>query len=257
MLLPLTFIQDVPTQLPPNCEIGAVLPRADPRDAFVLKAGRQKCSLAQLPPGSVVGTSSIRRTAQIALKYPHLRIHDVRGNVGTRLRKLDAEDSQFDAVILAAAGLLRLDLGHRISHFLDSSDGNMLHAVGQGAIGIENRSDDIEMKETLRLVNHMPTFLAVTCERSLLRTLEGGCSAPLGVETRWVRQQDGKILDSVLLMKAIVVSLDGTSSAEVEMEEVIESVQQAEAFGVRVATELCTRGADKILTEVSGDPYKV
>lgn len=241
----------MPTQLPPNCEIAAVLPREDPRDAFVLKAGRQKCSLAQLPPGSVVGTSSIRRTAQIALKYPHLRVLDVRGNIGTRLRKLDAEDSQFDAIVLAAAGLIRLDLGHRISHFLDSSDGNMLYAVGQGAIGIETRSDDVEVKETLRLVNHMPTFLAVTCERSLLKTLEGGCSAPLGVETRWVKQQDGKQSDSALLMKALVVSMDGMSSAEVEMEEVIESVQQAEGFGVRVATELSTRGADKILAEVS------
>jgi hydroxymethylbilane synthase len=240
----------VPTQLPPNCEIGAVLPREDPRDAFVLKAGRPKCSLAELPPGSVVGTSSIRRTAQIALKYPHLRIQDVRGNVPTRLQKLDAENSPFHAVILAAAGLLRLGLGHRISHFLDSSDGNMLYAVGQGAIGIENRSDDPQVKRVLSLVNHMPTFLAITCERSLLRFLEGGCSAPLGVETRWVKGRGGKQSESALLMKAIVVSVDGTSSAEVEMEEEIESVEEAEAFGVKVATELTCRGADKILAEI-------
>jgi hydroxymethylbilane synthase len=247
----------VPTQLPPNCEIGAVLRREDPRDAFVLKAGRQKSSLADLPPGSVVGTSSIRRTAQIALQYPHLRIQDMRGNVGTRLRKLDAEDSTFDAIILAAAGLIRLDLSSRISHFLDSSDGNMLYAVGQGAIGIENRSDDVKVKETLRRVNHMPTFLAITCERSLLRILEGGCSAPLGVETRWVKGRGDKDSNSVLMMKAIVVSVDGTSSAEVEMEEKVESVEQAEAFGVRVATQLCTKGADKILAEVSQNPYRL
>lgn len=240
----------MPTQLPPNCEIGAVLPRADPRDAFVLKTGRQKCSLAELPPGSVVGTSSIRRTAQIALKYPHLRIQDVRGNIPTRLRKLDAEDSPFDAVILAAAGLIRIDLGHRISHFLDSSDGNMLYAVGQGAIGIENRSDDSEVKEALRLVNHIPTFLAITCERSLLRTLEGGCSAPLGVETMWVKGRGGEKSDSALLIKAIVVSVDGTSSVEIEMEEQIESVEEAEAFGIKVATELSNKGADKILAEI-------
>ena len=240
----------MPTQLPPNCQIGAVLPREDPRDAFVLKAGRQKSSLADLPPGSVIGTSSIRRTAQVALKYPHLRIQDVRGNVPTRLRKLDAEDSPFDALILAAAGLIRLELGDRISHFLDSSDGNMLYAVGQGAIGIENRSNDSEMREALALVNHMPTFLAVTCERSLLRTLEGGCSAPLGVETRWVKGRGGKKSDSVLLMKAIVVSVDGTSSAEVELEEEVQSVEDAEHFGVKVAAGLISRGADKILADI-------
>lgn len=240
----------MPTELPPNCEIGAVLRRENPRDVFVLKAGRPKCSLSELLPGSVLGTSSIRRTAQIARKYPHLRVQDVRGNVPTRLQKLDAEDGPFDALILGAAGLLRLDLGHRISHFLDSSDGNMLYAVGQGAIGIENRSDDPDVKQVLSLVNHMPTFLAITCERSLLRTLEGGCSAPLGVETRWVRGWGGKQADSAILMKAIVVSVDGTSSAEVEMEEEIESVEQAVAFGVKVAAELTSKGADKILAEI-------
>ena len=243
-------VQDVPTQMPPNCEIGAALPREDPRDAFVLRAGRAKSTLADLPPGSVIGTSSIRRTAQIAMRYPHLRVQDMRGNLPTRLRKLDAEDSPFDAIILAAAGLIRLDLGDRITHFLDSSDGNMLYAVGQGAIGIENRSDDVDIRAALAQINHMPTFLATTCERSLLRTLEGGCSAPLGVETSWLKGQEGTKPAQVLLMKAIVVSIDGTSSAEVQLEEEVESVASAENFGVKVAAELIRRGADKILLDI-------
>src|SRR4051794_20405920 len=119
------MLADVPTQIPSSCVIGGIMTRADPRDVFVLKAGRPQCEMADLPPGSVVGTSSIRRTAQIALKYPHLRVKDIRGNVPTRLRKLDAEDSPFDAIIIAAAGLLRLDLGHRITQYLDSDSGQM------------------------------------------------------------------------------------------------------------------------------------
>ncbi|KAK5278905.1 porphobilinogen deaminase, partial [Exophiala xenobiotica] len=126
--LDLPISPDVPTQLPPGCEIGVVVAREDPRDAFVIKAGREPCNIEDLPAGAVVGTSSMRRTAQIAMKYPHLRVLDVRGNVGTRLAKLDAEDGPFDAVILAAAGLIRLDLRHRITQYLDSKSGGMLYA---------------------------------------------------------------------------------------------------------------------------------
>lgn len=233
----------MPTQLPPNCEISGVTIRSDPRDVFVIKAGRTACKIQDLPAGSVIGTSSIRRTAQIALRFPHLVVKDMRGNMETRLRKLDDEDSGFDGLILAAAGLLRIDLGHRITQYLDSKDGDMLHAVGQGAIGIENRERDHACRDIVASVNHLPTFYAVTAERRLLRTIEGGCSAPLGVETTWI---DNKNLN----FKAIVVSVDGQEYAEYETTEEVSSVDEAERLGQTVAVEILRRGADKILAEI-------
>ncbi|KAK5200232.1 porphobilinogen deaminase [Exophiala xenobiotica] len=240
-------LKDVPTQLPPGCEIGVVVAREDPRDAFVIKAGREPCNIEDLPAGAVVGTSSMRRTAQIAMKYPHLRVIDVRGNVGTRLAKLDAEDGPFDAVILAAAGLIRLDLRHRITQYLDSKSGGMLYAVGQGAIGIENRSSDPRVQSMLSTIDHFETHLATATERSLLRTLEGGCSAPLGVETTWHDNGDNQ---KALQLKAVVISTDGKEKSEIDMTEVVQSREDAELFGVNAASELLRRGADKILAEI-------
>jgi hydroxymethylbilane synthase len=237
----------VPTQLPPGCELAAVLPREDPRDAFVIKAGRKPVTIDKLPAGSVVGTSSIRRTAQIALKYPHLIVKDMRGNIGTRLAKLDADDGQYDALILAAAGLLRLDLGDRITQYLDSKNGGMLYAVGQGAIGIESRSNDPRVQNSLNRIDHAETHLAIAAERSLLRTLEGGCSAPLGVETTWIKDEDGKTL---LQMKSNVVSTDGKESSEIELTQEVKTRADAESFGVNAASELLRKGADRILNEI-------
>jgi hydroxymethylbilane synthase len=221
--------------------------REDPRDAFVLKTGRKKCSLADLPAGSVIGTSSIRRTAQIALRYPHLRVQDVRGNVPTRLSKLDEDDSPFDALVLAAAGLIRLDLGHRITEFLSSKTGGMLYAVGQGAIGIESRTNDLRMSQILEKITDRPTSLGCLAERSLLRKLEGGCSAPLGVETEWI--SDGQDPPR-LQMRAVVVSVDGKESAEIEMDERIATAEAAESFGVTVANALVEKGAGRILDAI-------
>ena len=237
----------MPTVLPEGCEIGAVLERENPRDAFVVKAGEGGCKIQDLPAGAVIGTSSIRRTAQIAQKYPHLAVEDVRGNIGTRLSKLDAEDGPFDALILAAAGLLRIGFGDRITQYLDSENGGMLHAVGQGAIGIENRSSDPQVKEMLAKISHRSTHLAATVERSLLKTLEGGCSAPLGVETRWATEADS---NSLLQLKAAVVSTDGLRCSEIDVAEQIESLEDAELFGINAASELLRRGADKILAEI-------
>lgn len=222
--------------------------REDPRDAFVLKTGRPKCGLADLPTGSVVGTSSIRRTAQIALKYPHLRVQDVRGNVPTRLRKLDEDNSPFDALILAAAGLIRLDLGHRISEFLSSKTGGMLYAVGQGAIGVESRTNDTQTSRLLDKINDSFTSSACLAERSLLRKLEGGCSAPLGVETEWISHDQHT---PRLQMRAIVVSVDGKESAEIEMEEQVATAEAANSFGIKVADALVAKGAGKILDEIN------
>ena len=221
--------------------------REDHRDAFVIKAGREPCNIQDLPPGSVIGTSSIRRTAQIALIYPHLKVLDVRGNVPTRLAKLDAQDGPFDALILASAGLIRLDLGDRITQYLDSKNGRMMYAVGQGAIGIENRSPDERVQAMLNVVNHEETFFATAAERSLLRTIEGGCSAPLGVETTWATAENHR---KALQLKALIVSIDGREKAEVEITEIVQSKEDAESFGMKVALELLQKGADKILAEI-------
>lgn len=233
---------DVPTLLPSSCTLGPMMKREDTRDVLVMKNGLSYTSLAELPEGSVVGTSSIRRTAQLARRYPHLKVMDVRGNIGTRLSKLDAEDGPFTCLILAAAGLLRLDLGDRITSYLDSKNGGMLYAVGQGALGIEIRKDDQQVLHMLQNIGHKETTFACLAERSLLRTLEGGCSAPLGVESEWV--------NGALRMRSIVVSVDGKESAEVEVDGAVDSPQAAEEFGVTVAKALVEKGAGKILEEI-------
>lgn len=225
-----------------------MMEREDSRDVLVMKQGMpSNMGLADLPEGSVVGTSSIRRTAQLARHYPHLKVADVRGNIGTRLAKLDAEDGPFSCIILAAAGLLRLDLQDRISQYLDSKNGRMLHAVGQGALGIEIRKDDKQIHGMLSTIGHKETTLASLAERSLLRKLEGGCSAPLGVETEWVQEADGS---SKLRMRSIVVSVDGKQSAEVEVDGAVDTPESAEEFGVTVAKALVEKGAGAILDEI-------
>ena len=207
----------------------------------MIKKGRPACNIQDLPAGSVIGTSSIRRTAQIARLYPDLVIKDMRGNINTRVSKLDAEDSGYDALILAAAGLLRTDVGDRISQYLDSSNGGILYAVGQGAVGVENRSDDAKAKKVLNSINHLPTFYSTTTERSLLRTIEGGCSAPLGVESRWQ--------DDVLHIKA-VVRVDGKEAVSIEVSQKVVSVSDAERLGQEAASKILANGADKILAEI-------
>lgn len=239
-------LKDMPTQLPPNCTIGCIMEREDPRDAVVMKASLDYKTLLELPPGSVVGTSSVRRSAQVKRLYPHLKFKDVRGNVGTRLSKLDAEDGEYSCLILAAAGLLRMDLGGRITQYLDSKTpgGGMLHAVGQGALAIEIREGDETVMSILSDLVNQESTLAGTAERSLMRTLEGGCSVPIGVETTWIEK--GK-----LLMKAIVVSLDGTESVESERLDEILTPEDADQFGRTLAQDLVEKGAAKILEAIN------
>lgn len=297
----------MPTQLPPTCTLGAILPRADPRDALVMAArlATTHTSLASLPAGAIVGTSSVRRSAQIARLHPHLRFANVRGNVGTRLAKLDAdhpppssssssddkggggsssskgdgqteEGVRYSCLILAAAGLQRLGLGERITQFLDTRDGGLLHAVGQGALGVEIRAGDARLQELLRPLRHRRTALACLAERSLLRTLEGGCSVPIGVETEWVglglygeggegqgegeaRGQGGgegeegkeKRRSGTLVMRAIVVSLDGTDHVEGERRGEVVTEEQADEFGWSMARDLVEKGAGRILETIN------
>jgi hydroxymethylbilane synthase len=241
-------LKDMPTQLPPKCVIGVIMEREDPRDAVVMKAslvGQYK-TLADLPAGAVVGTSSVRRSAQVKRKYPHLKFKDVRGNVGTRLSKLDAEDGEYSCLVLAAAGLLRMDLGGRISQLLESKTegGGMLYAVGQGALAIEVREGDEKVMEVLKDLANEESTLSGLAERSLMRALEGGCSVPIGVETTWIEK--GK-----MLMKAIVVSLDGTESVESERLDEILTIKDAEMFGLNLAQDLVEKGAGKILEKIN------
>ena len=268
----------MPTQLPQSLSIGCICPREDPRDVLVVSPKLSSIckTLASLPEGSTIGTSSVRRAAQLRRLYPTLKFADVRGNVGTRLAKLDAEDSPFAAIILAAAGLKRLGMEDRITQYLSKDSGGMLYAVGQGALAIEVRDNDTVVKEMLAKIGSERTTRACSAERALLRSLEGGCSVPIGVETEWrdgkreviagvelakeygkdrkviEEEQDDEILDSKeLVLRTIVVSVDGTESVETEMIRKVTSVADAEAMGSDIAKVLFEKGADKILEMIN------
>lgn len=240
-------LKDMPTQLPSGCVIGCIMSREDPRDAVIMKKGLDYKTIADLPKGAIVGTSSVRRIAQLKKAYPHLEFRNVRGNLGTRLGKLDSDDGEdYSCLILAAAGIVRLDLGDRISQLLDSKTpgGGVLYAVGQGALGVEIREGDEQVTNLLKGLIDENAWLACTAERSLMRTLEGGCSVPIGVETEWLEK--GK-----LLMKAIVVSLDGTESVETQRLDEVLTTKDADEFGWKLAEDLVEKGAGKILENIN------
>lgn len=190
-------LKDLPTADPPGLMLVALLPREDPRDALVTGPGVTARSLEALPPGARVGTSSLRRRAQLAACRPDLVVCELRGNVGTRLRKID--EGQVDAALLAAAGLRRLGLGARITALLDPPQ--WLSAPGQGAIAVQARAHDHRLAEVLARLDHGPTRHAVTAERALLAALEGGCQVPIGAATT------GPLHQSTL--HAVVASVDG------------------------------------------------
>ncbi|KAL8377316.1 hypothetical protein RB595_008145 [Gaeumannomyces hyphopodioides] len=240
-------LKDMPTTVPAGFELGVIMEREDPRDVVVIRsdAARAGCRcLADLPAGSLVGTSSPRRSAQLRRRHPALRFRDYRGNIDTRLSKLDAEGGEFDCIILAAAGLHRMGLHARVSQYLDSAAG-VLHAVGQGALGIEVRAGDARVLAVARAVAHEATSVACHAERAVMRALEGGCSVPVGVETSW--GEDGRRLR----LKATVVSLDGTEAVDADDSALVSTAEEAEAFGKKVALDLVARGASKILDVIN------
>ena len=228
-------LKDLPTNLPEGLMLGCVTEREDPADALVMHAKNKDLTLATLPEGSVVGTSSLRRLAQLRYHYPHLTFKDVRGNVITRLEKLDS--GQFDCLILAAAGLGRLGLGDRIHELIDPSIS--LHAVGQGALGIECREGDAEVLATIKVLEHRPTALRCLAERSFLRSLEGGCQVPIGVNSRF----EG----SELVLTGMVASLDGL---QLVRDEVRGPQDDPEAIGIKLAELLRSQGAGEILAKI-------
>ncbi|KAK3997503.1 porphobilinogen deaminase, dipyromethane cofactor binding domain-containing protein [Cladorrhinum sp. PSN332] len=249
-------LKDMPTSLPEGCVLACIPVREDPRDVVVFpkrQEGKYK-KLADLPKGSVVGTSSVRRAAQLKRRYPGLVFRDVRGNIDTRLRKCDDEAEGYDAIILAAAGLLRLGYDERISQFLESSTegGGLLHAVGQGGLGIEAREGDEKVLALLKAIEHTPSMLAGFTERSVMRTLEGGCSVPIGVETDWVEEEDDSgSKKKKLRLRATVVSLDGKKAVDGETVEEVASLAQADSVGKRLAQKLAGIGAQAILDEIN------
>ncbi|KAI1263618.1 porphobilinogen deaminase [Xylariaceae sp. FL1019] len=242
--------KDMPTSVPEGCVLAVYSEREDPRDVVVVKKSLENKykSLADLPEGAVVGTSSVRRMAQIRRRYPKLRFLDMRGNIDTRLKKLDAEDSEYSVLILAAAGLHRTGRQGRISQYLDSKTpgGGMLYAVGQGCLSIEAREGDTEILEMLKPYNNVKSMLSCEVERSLMRELEGGCSIPIGVESEWVGEQK-------LHITACVVSVDGTEAADAEAEETITTKEEAVGFGKKIAQILVDNGAQKILDVINAD----
>jgi hydroxymethylbilane synthase len=229
-------MKDVPMEFPEGLGLGVICPREDPSDAFV--SNRYKCVEA-LPPGSVVGTSSLRRECQLRARRPDLQVRFLRGNVNTRLRKLD--EGEYDAIILASAGLIRLGLAGRIAQQLAVEDS--LPAGGQGAVGIELRQDDERVLELLQVLHHTPTAQRVTAERAMNHRLQGGCQVPIacyaehlaGGERLWLRGLVGKP-DGSLLLRA-----EGEAP-----------VADAGKLGVEVAEDLLAQGAAEILAEVYG-----
>ncbi|KAM0700940.1 hypothetical protein Q7P35_012662 [Cladosporium inversicolor] len=188
-------LKDMPTQLPNDLVLGAVTARNDPRDALVVHPSLVSSirTLADLPKGSVVGTSSLRRVAQLKRHFPHLAFKDVRGNIGTRLAKLDNPEVEYSAIVIAVAGLERLGMQDRITSYLSKDNGGMLHAVGQGALGVEIRKDDERTQKLLDPIICERSMRAALVERGLLRTLEGGCSVPIGVESNWMSKKTSLI----------------------------------------------------------------
>lgn len=228
-------MKDVPMEFPEGLGLYCICEREDPRDAFV---SSRFDSLDALPPGSVVGTSSLRRQAQLLARRPDLKIQFLRGNVNTRLAKLDA--GEYDAIILAAAGLIRLGFGERIRSSIGVDES--LPAGGQGAVGIECRTGDSEVHALLACLNHAPTATRVVAERALNKRLNGGCQVPIACyavlegEQLWLRGLVGQP-DGTLLLRA-----EGRAPAA-----------EAEALGVQVAEELLDQGAEQILKAVYGE----
>ncbi|MEO0835318.1 MAG: hydroxymethylbilane synthase [Cyanobacteria bacterium J06642_3] len=228
-------LKDLPTNLPEGLMLGCVTKRVDPADALVVNQKNQEYKLETLPPGSIIGTSSLRRLAQLRHHYPHLEFKDIRGNVNTRLAKLDSGD--YDGIILAVAGLQRLDMSDRIHQIISGEVS--LHAVGQGALGIECRQGDEEILKLLQALSDNDSRDRALAERSFLRELEGGCQVPIGVNT--------SIENDQLTLVGMVASLDGKQLIK---DTVTGKRAESEQIGKDLAAKLREQGAGEILAEI-------
>jgi hydroxymethylbilane synthase len=225
-------MKDVPTELPQGLHIGIVPLRETPKDAFL---SVKHASIGALPTGATVGTSSLRRKSQLTALRPDLHIVDLRGNIDTRLRKLD--EGIFDAIILAGAGLNRLGLAHRITTLLDTEQ--MLPAISQGALGIELRQDDKDLHAGLQFLHHPTTACAVAAERAFLLRLEGGCQVPIGAHAT--------LDNDTISLTGLIAAVDGSVLLK---ESAIGPADQAFALGTTLAETLLARGGKAILDAV-------
>ncbi|MBP6058654.1 MAG: hydroxymethylbilane synthase [Nitrosomonas sp.] len=232
-------MKDMPMNVPEGFKLAAITEREDPRDAFVSK---HYASLTQLPQGSVVGTSSLRRESQLRAQFPHLQVQPLRGNVQTRLRKLD--EGQYAAIILAAAGLKRLGLSDRITALLDPEQS--LPAVGQGALGIECRADRTDLVKLLQPLHHQETAYCVEAERAMSRVLGGSCQVPLGAFA--------EIVHGTLQLRGFVAQPDGK---RIVSDALTGEPETGMTMGQQLAQKLIKQGADEILASlVHADGWK-
>jgi hydroxymethylbilane synthase len=227
-------LKDVPMEMPDGFVLTAILAREDPRDALVSNRFR---ALTDLPAGSVVGTSSLRRESQLRERFPQLRVEALRGNVNTRLRKLD--EGKYDAIILAAAGLKRLGFGERIAAILDPADS--LPAVGQGALALECRSDRADVVHALAPLADNETTLATVAERAFGRRLSGSCHTPLAAHAVW---RTGS-----LWLRGLIASRNGTRVLRGERESAVTTRSDADRLGTSLGDEFLARGAAEILVD--------
>ena len=227
-------LKDLPTVVPGPLTIAAICERDDPRDALVLRTQSSIASLSELSTGAVVGTSSQRRLAQLRSKRSDVTVRDLRGNVDTRIRKLD--EGQYDALLLACAGLIRLGLEHRIALKIPTSE--MIPAVGQGAIGVETRDDDAPVIDVVRRLEHGPTSIACRAERSFLRTLGGGCQFPIAAHA---------VVDGDELRLQGLVS--PPTGSKILKDGIAGSPTSPEDLGVALAQKLNDNGAQALLSE--------
>jgi hydroxymethylbilane synthase len=227
-------LKDVPMELPPGFLLAGVLEREDPRDALV---SNRFASLAELPVGACVGTSSLRRVVQLLARRPDLRIEPLRGNLDTRLRKLD--EGGYDAIVLAAAGLVRLGLGARIRERFEPS--TMLPAAGQGALGIEVREDAAALRDEFAQLAHRPTWLAVEAERAVSRGLGGSCSLPLAAHAVW---QGPTLALDALLGDAVTPT---RTLLRARAAAAVHDLASARALGAQVVAALRSQGASTYL----------
>jgi hydroxymethylbilane synthase len=230
-------MKDVPMEFPPGLGLCIICEREDPRDAFV---SNRFSSIEELPEGAKVGTSSLRRQCQLRSRRPDLNILDLRGNVNTRLKKLD--DGQYDAIILAGAGLIRLEMRERIAQFIDEQQS--LPAGGQGAVGVETRIDDQDVKQLLAPLHDSATAECVLAERAMNKHLEGGCQVPIACFAIHDPQNPG-----MLWLRGLVGSPDGRVVLHSENRA---AKHEAENLGISVAEDLLAQGAGDILREVYG-----
>ena len=225
-------MKDVPVDLPDNLEIGITTEREDPRDVLISKDNRQ---LEDMPPGARIGTGSLRRGFQLRNLYPSIEIVPLRGNLDTRIRKIETEN--LDGIVMAAAGMKRMGWGDRISQFIPLD--TMLPSIGQGVLGIELRKDDTDIKHALAFINHLETWVETAAERAFLKQLGGGCQLPIAAY--------GKKKGENLKLKGLLGSLDGRIMIRDEIEGICDD---AEMMGARLADTLLSRGGRAILRMV-------